>query len=84
MKVVVIMYGLNDGLCRSLILEVEKIGEFILRCYSLLMINVVLYLVIKLFKWFIKKIIFEYLSFFGKKKIGIVKLNMRNLNCVCV
>lgn len=84
MKVVVIMYGLNDGLCRSLILEVEKIGEFILRCYSLLMINVVLYLVIKLFKWFIKKIIFEYLSFFGKKKIVVVKLNMRNLNCVCV
>lgn len=84
MKVVVIMYGLNDGLCRSLILGVEKIGEFILRCYSLLMINVVLYLVIKLFKWFIKKIIFEYLSFFGKKKIVVVKLNMRNLNCVCV
>lgn len=84
MKVVVIMYGLNDGLCRSLILEVEKIGEFILRCYSLLMINVVLYSVIKLFKWFIKKIIFEYLSFFGKKKIVVVKLNMRNLNCVCV
>lgn len=84
MKVVVIMYGLNDGLCRSLILEVEKIREFILRCYSLLMINVVLYLVIKLFKWFIKKIIFEYLSFFGKKKIVVVKLNMRNLNCVCV
>lgn len=84
MKVVVIMYGLNDGLCRSLILEVKKIGEFILRCYSLLMINVVLYSVIKLFKWFIKKIIFEYLSFFGKKKIVVVKLNMRNLNCVCV
>lgn len=64
MKVVVIMYGLNDGLCRSLILEVEKIGEFILRCYSLLMINVVLYSVIKLFK----ENYFWVFEFFWEKK----------------
>lgn len=48
--VAVIMYGLNDGPCRSLILEVEKIGEFISRCHSSLMINAASYPVIKPFK----------------------------------